>query len=124
MKENLNYIFYKGYYKDLLDINGEDYEKLMNGRSNKEESNNKSFQSISQNNNSFFSIRTKLMQELKGEVFDYSFKGTLTKFLSTQSNIIFMLMKYRAINALALLIKVIIRRKKRINKSHGKKFTN
>lgn len=56
MKENLNYIFYKGYYKDLLDINGEDYEKLMNGRSNKEESNNKSFQSISQNNNSFFSI--------------------------------------------------------------------
>ena len=81
-------------------------------------------ETYSQENNSFFSIRTKLMQELKGEVFDYSFKGTLTKFLSTQSNIIFMLMKYRAINALALLIKVIIRRKKRINKSHGKKFTN
>ena len=41
MKENLNYIFYKGYYKDLLDINGEDYEKLMNGRSNKESNNQK-----------------------------------------------------------------------------------
>lgn len=63
-----------------------------------------------QENSNFFSIRKKLIQEFNCAVCEYSFRGTLAKFSSAQSNIILTLMKYRAFSALALLIKVIVRR--------------
>lgn len=58
-----------------------------------------------------FCIRKKLKQELESGVYDYVFKGTLTKFSSIEANFIVFLMKLKAFNTLALLISLIKQRK-------------
>ena len=63
-------------------------------------------------NYKFSYVRKKLIQELNCSVCEYSFRGKIARFSSVQSNIILMLMKYRAFFALSLLIKILVWRLK------------